>query len=430
MNDLDMDDLDMDDSTMKAVVTNELTYEQFVVYVRSALHYLYDPVHLRSSPLVEILKLTSEFDRSSALQQILSEAIRNLKPDADEAPQSRAWRIYDTLNFLYVRQLDRATVAVQLGISERQFRREQRVALERLAQHLWSRMDRAAPRSESYRASSDRPAPETNQALNEELVWLKNTTTEQRMPLGEAINQVQNLAQPLAQQWQVPLQVTIAPGLAEIAVSPLALRSILLTILSVALPRAGQGAVLIAVERTQSELRFTLQCTENHHHPLPFSEKEWASLQTAQELASFYEAQLSILEQYEQGFTAKLTLRAPEQIPILVIDDNVDWLELLQRYAADSHYQVVGIHEPEHARHLAEQMQPAIIFLDVMMHNVDGWQVLSELRNDPSTEQLPIVICTILPVEELALSLGANLFLQKPVTRQQFLAALNHLSLE
>ncbi len=383
-----------------------------------------------ANPLIGLLKLTSEFDRSAALQHILNEAIRNLKPDVDEAPQSRAWRIYDTLNFLYIRQLDRASVALQLGISERQFRREQRVALERLAQQLWSHMDRAAPTGESHPASNNRPAIETNQALNEELVWLKNPMTEQRMPLGEAISQVQNLVQPLAQQWRVPLQVTIESGLAEIAVSPLALRSILLTILSVAIPRAGQGTVLIAVEQVQREIRCTLQCTENHQQILPFSEKERASLQTAQELASFYEAQLSIPAQHDQGFTATLTLRAPEQTPILVIDDNVDWLELLQRYAADSHYQVVGIHEPEQARHFAEQMQPAIIFLDVMMHNVDGWQVLSELRNDPSTERFPIVICTILPVEELALSLGANLFLQKPVTRQQFLATLNDLSLE
>ena len=58
------------------------------------------------------------------------------------------------------------------------------------------------------------------------------------------------------------------------------------------------------------------------------------------------------------------------------------------------------------------------------MHNVDGWQILSELRHDPATAAIPIIICTILPVADLALALGANAFLQKPVTQEQFLQTL------
>ena len=70
-------------------------------------------------------------------------------------------------------------------------------------------------------------------------------------------------------------------------------------------------------------------------------------------------------------------------------------------------------------------MQPAVILLDVMMHNVDGWQLLSELRHEPATSSIPVIVCTILPVEGMALSLGANAFLQKPVTQQQLLKALD-----
>ena len=116
---------------------DDLTHNQFVALLRSALHYLYDPVHLRRSPLVEVLALSSEFDQAAALQQTLIAAIREMKPSDDEAPHSSAWRIYDTLNMQYVRQLGRDDVATQLGISERQMRREQRSAIEALAQHLW-----------------------------------------------------------------------------------------------------------------------------------------------------------------------------------------------------------------------------------------------------------------------------------------------------
>lgn len=404
---------------------NELTYDQFVMYLRSALHYLYDPVHLRGSPLVALLGLAREFDTAAALQQRLTTAIRTLKPAEAEPPQSRAWRVYDTLTFHYVRQLSREAVAMQLGISERQLRRGQRVALEVLAQHLWPQIDHTARQPVEAPVAAVTPPAAVDQALSEELVWLKKTVTEPSIPLRAALHTVQTLAQPLAQQWQVPLLVEVSPTVAELPVAPLALRSILLTVLNVALPQAGQGPVVIAVDRAGRTIEVTVTCRTGRMAPCPLSEKDQASLQTAQTLAAFYDAHLLFPAQAVTGFAATLTLPTPEQIPVLVIDDNADWLALQQRYAAGSRYQVIGTREPENARSLAEKVQPAVILLDVMMHNVDGWQVLSELRQDPVTAQIPIVICTILPVAELALSLGASAFLQKPVTQPQFLQALD-----
>lgn len=403
---------------------NEVSYDQFLVYLRSALHYLYDPVHLRSSPLIDLLGLARTFDAAAALQQHLTTAIRQLKPAADESPQARAWRVYDTLNFLYVRQVSRDAVATQLGISERQLRREQRLALAVLAQQLWPQIDPAAlPLAEP--AAPLLLPPALDQALSEELVWLKKHAGEQAIPLREALQTVQTLAQPLAQQWQTPLWVEAPPAVADLPVAPLALRTILLTLLSAALPQAGQGAVVISAAQVGRTIEVTVRCRDGKPAPPPRPEKEQASLQTAQTLATFYAAHLTFPTAALAGFTAILTLPIPEQIPVLVIDDNADWLALQQRYAAGSRYQVIGVSEPESACALAEKVQPAVILLDVMMHNVDGWQVLSELRQDPATAQIPIVICTILPVAELALSLGASAFLQKPVTQQQFLQTLD-----
>ena len=258
---------------------DNLTYEQFVGHVRSALHYLYDPVHLRNSPLVEMLGLTDEFDRASALQQLLSAAIRGLKPSVDEAPQSRSWRIYDTLNFLYLRQLERDAVALQLGISERQLRREQRVAIERVAQHFWSRINTpvngaSIPAQTSDTPVLDTPTIDSAQALSEELIWLKNPASEQRITLSEAIHTVQTLAQPLAQQWQVSLQTDVQPDLAETIVSPLALRSILLTILGVAIPRASESIVTLSARQVHGEITCTVLCCNNSCNQMALSEKE------------------------------------------------------------------------------------------------------------------------------------------------------------
>lgn len=414
---------------MRVCSVTKLTYDQFLASLRSALHYLYDPVRLRGSPLVDLFGLVQEFDKAAALQQRLIAAIRTLKPSEDEPAQSRAWRVYDTLSFQYIRQLTRDAVAMQLGISERQLRREQRVALEVLAQHLWPQLEDISlqPLNQTGPAVAY-AAAETDHALSEELVWLKKTSPEQLMPLGAILNTVYSLVQPLAQQWQVSLQIDVQPDLADLPVAPLALRSILLTILNVAMPRAGRRPVVITATRRGSKIEFKVTCNAGQAEQLPISNKEMAGLEMAQNLSLFYGAQLSLLQLLNTGFALLLAFPAPEQIPVLIIDDNADWLQLIQRYAVGSRYQVIGTSEPESARSLAEKVQPAVILLDVMMHNVDGWQILSELRHTLVISRIPIVICTILPVEDLARSLGANAFLQKPITQQQFLQILDQQS--
>jgi len=121
-----------------------------------------------------------------------------------------------------------------------------------------------------------------------------------------------------------------------------------------------------------------------------------------------------------------LILPALEQLPVLVIDDNADTLQLLRRYTADTRYRLITTQNPEQTLRLVEKFSPQIIVLDVMMPQVDGWKVLGRLRQHPLTAHLPVIVCTILAQEEMALALGASGFVRKPVTRQAFLTALDH----
>jgi CheY-like chemotaxis protein len=86
---------------------------------------------------------------------------------------------------------------------------------------------------------------------------------------------------------------------------------------------------------------------------------------------------------------------------------------------------VTGVQQPAEARQMAERLHPRIIVMDVMMPELDGWDLLTQLRQDPWFHNTAIIICSILPQEELARSLGANSFLQKPVLPQDFLKELD-----
>ena len=403
----------------------DLSYEQFVGLIRSALHYLYDPVHLRRSPLVDLLGLAGEFDRAAALQRTLVAAIRDLKPPDDESPQSRAWRIYDTLSLHYVRQLGREAVANQLGISERQMRREQRLAIEALAQHLWHspQLEGAAGKSHSARRADrnfDQELP-SGANIGGEQPDGRSALPELRIPLAEALENVRGLALPLAQQMDVGLDIYLTAGLVALPVSPMALRTILLTVLTVVIPRVRSGAIAMTAARRDDEIAIAVTCSDAHGQQGLLTDNDLARLATAQEQAAFYDARLEIGDPRQGSLSATLLLPAPEESIVFVVDDNADWLELVQRYAAGSRYQVMTCLAPETACAAAGKMQPSLIILDVMMHNIDGWQVLSELRHDPATSHIPVVVCTVLPLEEMALALGANAFLQKPVSQQQFL---------
>jgi CheY-like chemotaxis protein len=118
-------------------------------------------------------------------------------------------------------------------------------------------------------------------------------------------------------------------------------------------------------------------------------------------------------------------LPAAEQIPVLVIDDNVDVLKLMERYLSSGRYRFIGVSDPQEALTQAAQWAPAIIVLDVMLPEVDGWELLGRLREHPATSNTPIIVCTILPHQQLALTLGAAGFIRKPVSRQAFLEALD-----
>jgi CheY-like chemotaxis protein len=404
-----------------------LTREQFIKDLRDALNHLHDPVRLRRSPLAEFLGVADRFDTSLVLQRALIEAIESLRPPDDEPFQSRAWRIYDSLRCCYVQQLGQHAVADQLGISTRQLRREQQVALEELADQLWQQYDvQTHPSSRVGEAIGDGHSVQHPVPSTDELAWLRNSPPEKPTDLGCALTEIVDLARPLAAQHDVCLQVERSDDLPMLAVHPVAFSQTLLNLLAVAIQHAPGGLVRAEVARLRWEVTFLVECARSGSQSLTLADDEPPGLDMAHQLAELSGCWLT--HGFDQGaFTATLTVPALEQWPVLVIDDNADTLQLMERYASGTRYRLVSTQDPLEGLALAEKMAPQAIVLDVMMPQTDGWRVLSHLRQHPATGDVPVIVCTILAQEALAHSLGANAFLRKPITRQAFLAALDRL---
>jgi CheY-like chemotaxis protein len=114
--------------------------------------------------------------------------------------------------------------------------------------------------------------------------------------------------------------------------------------------------------------------------------------------------------------------RPAERIPgrcILVIDDEPDARDLIERTLAKDGFQVVTASGGDEGLRLARQLRPAAITLDVMMPGTDGWAVLRELKSDPQLRDTPVVMLSMIDDKSMGYALGATDYLTKPVDRAQ-----------
>ncbi|MEN9848587.1 MAG: hypothetical protein RL368_1327 [Pseudomonadota bacterium] len=104
---------------------------------------------------------------------------------------------------------------------------------------------------------------------------------------------------------------------------------------------------------------------------------------------------------------------------ILVIDDDEVIRDLLHNHLSKSGYHVLTAASGEEGLKIARALHPQIITLDVMMPEMDGWMVLSLLKNDPELADIPVVMMSIVEEPHKGYSLGAADYLVKPVSHQQ-----------
>jgi CheY-like chemotaxis protein len=114
--------------------------------------------------------------------------------------------------------------------------------------------------------------------------------------------------------------------------------------------------------------------------------------------------------------------------PVLIIDDQADARRLLARHIEGLGRTVLTADSGAKGLWMARTQRPAVILLDVMMPDVDGWSVLGELKADAQTADIPVVMCTIADEEERGYALGAADYITKPVDRMRLLETVSRFS--
>jgi len=402
----------------------------FIKFLREVLTCLYDPGVLRRSPLLGLLTKSQD---AGELYDVLVRAIAALRPGPKVPTQAVVWRNYHVLTYRFVEQSTQAEVAEDLCVSVRQLRRYERTAVAWLADALWRGhgLSERVVQLQPLRERGEKTT-ETLQDRQQELAWLRESFPRAAISPQDLAEKVLRTVGPLAEEMSVRLSCHMAKDLRPIVGQLAALRQALINLLTAAVHSAPGGDVQLVGQAGEGALTLEVRAiapdAQGPTDDVPPAVSE--SLAMARQLSEAFGATLTVCST-ESGPSDRLyvrvTLAQAREAQVLVVDDNEDALRLFERYLQDTRYHMLPLREPERVSHIAAEARPDAIVLDVMLPGVDGWELLGRLREHPATRSIPVLVCTILPQEELALALGAAEFIRKPASRETLLAALARL---
>jgi PAS domain S-box-containing protein len=110
---------------------------------------------------------------------------------------------------------------------------------------------------------------------------------------------------------------------------------------------------------------------------------------------------------------------------VLVIDDDPTMRDLLRRVLEREGFAVATAASGSEGLLLAEQLEPDVITLDVMMPSMDGWTLLSKIKERPELADIPVIMVTMVAESARGYALGADHYMVKPIDRSRLVDILN-----
>ncbi|MDO6452572.1 EAL domain-containing protein [Neptunomonas phycophila] len=114
-------------------------------------------------------------------------------------------------------------------------------------------------------------------------------------------------------------------------------------------------------------------------------------------------------------------------LKVLVVDDTPDNIDILRRVVSTLDCTVLVATSGERALSLINKNPPDLVLLDVMMPGIDGFEVCTQLRQNPKTADLPIIFVTGRQDDiSLGFSVGGNDYITKPINTDEVVARVKH----
>jgi CheY-like chemotaxis protein len=388
--------------------------QAFIKQVRDALEHLYDFPYLQCHPLAQEGELTSERSHEvpgQRLRRELMTTIEKLNPGPDASFRVPHARRYNLLLLHYVEGMTIQEAAHELSISRRQAHRDLRRGEETVAAVLWGRRPISPPQE-----------PNAARLSSVEMEMARLETHACQTDMGSLIQRAHQAVAPLASKRAVELEVSVPSHPVTVSTDPVMARQVLVNMLSDAVRQAQMGTLSLTLIADEEQVFLTL------HYTL-----QPGAVNTP--VVNGVIAQLvkrlgwTARQEDRPGDIRTVVLYVTARCPtVLVIDDNEGLVQLLDDYLTGQACRILAATSAQEGLRLAQELVPDAIVLDVMMPEMDGWELLQRLQTYPQTATIPVIICSVINNPDLAYSLGATLFVPKPVRQADVLAVLHQLS--
>ena len=113
---------------------------------------------------------------------------------------------------------------------------------------------------------------------------------------------------------------------------------------------------------------------------------------------------------------------------ILVIDDEPEITDIVETFLTESGYTVEVENTAKNALEKARKFNPEVILLDIMMPDIDGYNVCQEIKNDPALAHIPVIFLTGKDRNDdmgRSFKAGGDMFIKKPFSCERLLEIVN-----
>ncbi|MEH1973881.1 MAG: PAS domain S-box protein [Nostoc sp.] len=135
----------------------------------------------------------------------------------------------------------------------------------------------------------------------------------------------------------------------------------------------------------------------------------------------------TLVKQLKEHVITKSAVLNQNRKTILVVDDDANIRELLRQQLENEGYNVREAKDGMDAIHQIKTARPDLILLDVMMPQINGFDVAAVLKNDPQTADIPIIILSIIENKERGYHIGIDRYLTKPIDTEKLLNEIGSL---
>jgi PAS domain S-box-containing protein len=276
--------------------------------------------------------------------------------------------------------------------------------------------------------------------------------------LRPLVDEVATTVRPLVGKRGNRLDVAAADGLGTMHGDKTRLRQVLLNLLSNASKFTEAGTITLSVERDGAEMLFRVVDTGIGMSPdqmgrlfEAFSQADATiaskyggtglgltisrlfcrmmggdvTVQSAPGAGSTFTVRLPAATRAEDEQASWPAVGTPRAGTVLVVDDDPSVRNLLGRFLSREGFQVETAADGATGLQRAREIVPDVITLDVLMPEMDGWAVLTELKRDPRLGGIPVIMLTVVDDKPTGFALGVSEYLTKPIDRNRLAAVLS-----